>query len=151
MWYPRPRSNRITVDSILACILSNGWPASNSNIAVQGLLGCGEHGCLGLFERHEYKVVGSSNRFILYLGRWAKSYKHYICSPYLLIWWCRRCSRSQTRIVSESNRGSIQEGNIVKAINGDTTITTEKPWSRTNNKATRDNVIRYGSTVERGY
>ena len=40
-----------------------------------------EHGYLGLFERHEYKVVGSSNRSILYLGRWAESYKHDICSP----------------------------------------------------------------------
>ena len=75
------KSNRIIVDNILACILSRGWATSNSNIAVHGLLRCGEHGCLGLFERHEYKVVGSSNRSILYLGRWAESYKHDICSP----------------------------------------------------------------------
>ena len=26
-------------------------------------------------------MVGSSNRSILYLGRWAESYKHDICSP----------------------------------------------------------------------
>src|ERR1041384_1377773 len=37
-------------------------------MAKQGLLGCGGHGCLGLFQRHKYEVVGSSNRSILYLG-----------------------------------------------------------------------------------
>src|ERR1041385_7159723 len=45
------------------------WMSSEqSNIAEQGLLGCGGHGCLGLFERHEYEVVGSSNSSILHLG-----------------------------------------------------------------------------------
>src|ERR1041385_708849 len=75
---------------------------SNSNIAEQGLLGCGGHGCLGLFERHKYEVVGSSNRSILHLGASELKFISMIYAPpYLMRRRSRRCSRSQARIVSE--------------------------------------------------
>src|SRR4051812_44604226 len=44
------------------------WLSKQGTWPNNGLLGCVGHGCLGLFERHKYKVVGSSNRSILYLG-----------------------------------------------------------------------------------
>src|ERR1041385_3480544 len=76
--------------------------ASNSNIAEQGLLGCGGHGCLGLFERHEYEVVGSSNRSILHLdASELKVISMIYAPPYLMRRRNRRRSRSQARIVSE--------------------------------------------------
>src|ERR1041385_3077678 len=88
---------------------------SNSNIAEQGLLGCGGHGCLGLFERHKYEVVGSNNRSILHLGASElKVISMIYAPPYLMRRRNRRCSRSQARIVSESIRGSTQEVNTGK-------------------------------------
>src|ERR1041385_7564336 len=91
---------------------------SNSNIAEQGLLGCGGHGCLGLFERHEYELVGSSNRSILYLGASElKVISMIYAPPYLMRRRSRRRSRSQTHNVSESTRGSTQEVNTGKTIN----------------------------------
>ena len=39
------------------------------------------HGCLVLFWRHKYEVVGSSKRYILYLGKQAESYKVMIYAP----------------------------------------------------------------------
>src|SRR3954470_18600396 len=44
------------------------WSRKQCTWPNNGFLGCGGHGCLGLFERHKYEVVGSSNRSILYLG-----------------------------------------------------------------------------------
>src|SRR3954467_5098587 len=81
-----------------------------------GLLGCGGHGCLGLFKRHKYEVVGSSNRSILYLGT---SELKVICMiyapPYLMRRRCRRCRRSFTNShVFERSRGSTQEINTGK-------------------------------------
>src|ERR1041385_8400089 len=99
--------------------------ASNSNIAEQGLLGCGGHGCLGLFERHEYEVVGSSNRFILYLGTGElKVISMIYAPPYLMRRRNRRCSRSQAPNVFESTRGSTHEGNTRRSIDEQASITT---------------------------
>src|SRR3954470_14159558 len=93
------------------------WSRKQCTWPNNGLLGCGEHGCLGLFERHKYEVVGSSNRSILYLGTSElKVISMIYAPPYLLSSRCRRCSRSQARIVSEGNRGIKQEGNTGKAI-----------------------------------
>src|SRR3954471_11292862 len=91
------------------------WLSKQGTWPNNGLLGCGGHGCLGLFERHKYKVVESSNRFILYLGTSElKVISMIYAPPYLWRRRCRRCSRSQARIVSDSNRGSTQEGNTGK-------------------------------------
>ena len=57
------------------------WLSKQGTWPNKGLLGCGEHGCLGLFENHEYEVVGSSNRSILYLGKQAESYKAWYMHP----------------------------------------------------------------------
>src|SRR3954468_21409106 len=86
------------------------WLSKQGTWPNNGLLGCGEHGCLGLFERHKYEVVGSSNRSILYLGTSELKFKRMIYAPsYLMRRRSRRCSRSQTRSVSENTRGSTQE------------------------------------------
>src|ERR1041385_7947614 len=79
------------------------WMSSEqSNIAEQGLLGCGGHGCLGLFERHEHEVVGSRNRSILHLGASdLKVISMIYAPPYLMRRRNRRCSRSQARIISK--------------------------------------------------
>src|ERR1041385_1229623 len=45
--------------------------------------------------------------------------------------------------VSENTRGSTQEVNTGKAINGDASITKKKSRASNNKKATRDNAIRY--------
>src|SRR3954468_4611054 len=78
------------------------WLSKQGTWPNNGLLGCGGHGCLGLFERHEYEVVGSSNRSILYLGTSELKVLIMIYEPpYLMRRQFRRCSRSQTRNVSE--------------------------------------------------
>ena len=88
------------------------WLSKQGTWPNKGLLGCGGHGCLGLLWRHKYEVVGSNNRSILYLGKQAESYKVMIYAPPCLeIDGCRRCSRSQSRNISESNRESTEEGN----------------------------------------
>ena len=108
----------------------------------KGLLGCGEHGCLGLFERHEYEVVGSSNRSILQLGKRAESYKHDICPPYLLRRRFRRCSRSQLasspRVTAEHTRSKHWKGNQRRCI-----YYYEASISKKDQEATRDNALRY--------
>ena len=53
------------------------------------------------------------------------------------------CSRSQTRIVSESIRGSTQEGNTGKAIDEHASITTKQSQASKIKKATGDNTLRY--------
>src|SRR3954464_8572210 len=103
------------------------WLSKQGTWTNKGLLGCGGHGCLGLFERHKYEVVGSSNRSILYLGTSElKVISMIYVLPYLMRRRNRRCSRSQTRIVSENTRGSTQEVNTGKAINEDASITTKQ-------------------------
>src|SRR3954468_19608923 len=78
------------------------WLSKQGTWPNKGLLGCGGHGCLGLFERHEYEVVGSSNRSILHLGASdLKVISMIYAPPYLLRRRNRRCSRSPTRNVSE--------------------------------------------------
>ena len=72
---------------------------------------------MSLFERHEYEVVGSSNRSILHLGASElKVISMIYAPPYLMK--NRRLGRSQAPIVSESNRGSTQEVNTRKCIRG---------------------------------
>src|SRR3954470_15588362 len=93
------------------------WSRKQCTWPNNGLLGCGEHGWLGLFERHKYEVVGSSSHSILYLGTSELKFISMIYAPpYLMRIRNRRCSRSEARIVSESTRGSTQEGNTRKAI-----------------------------------
>ena len=85
------------------------------------------HGYLGLLRRHEYEVVGSNNRSILYLGKQAESYKVMIYAPPCLRYdGCRRCSRSQSRNISESNRESAEEGNTGKQTTNMLSITMEQ-------------------------
>ena len=121
-------------------------------MAKQRFAGLWEHGCLGLLWRHNYEVVGSNNRSILYLGKQAESYKVMIYAPPCLeIDDCRRCSRSQTRNASENIRGSTQEVNTGTAIKGDVAITTKQSQTGKDQEATRDTALRYGSTVESGY
>src|SRR3954469_10669954 len=92
------------------------WLSKQGTWPNKGLLGCRGHGCLGLFERHKYEVVGSSNRSIPYLGASElKVISMIYAPPYLM----RRRSegdvdRTQNRIVSERSRGSTQEGNTGK-------------------------------------
>ena len=50
-------------------------------MAKQRFAGMWGHGCLGLLWRHNYEVVGSNNRSILYLGKQAESYKVMIYAP----------------------------------------------------------------------
>src|SRR4051812_32277519 len=96
------------------------WLSKEGTWPNNGLLGYGEHGCLGLFERHKYEVVGSSNRSILYLGTSElKVISKIYAPPYLMRRRSQRCSRPQTRHVSENTRGSTQEGNTKWVINGD--------------------------------
>src|SRR3954462_13818959 len=109
-----------------------------------GLLGCGGHGCLGLFERHKYEVVGSSNPSILYLGTSElKVISMIYALPYLMRRRFRRCSRSQARIVSESNRRSTQEGNTGKAINDQASITTKQPQASTEQEGNMRHVDKF--------
>src|SRR3954467_13989203 len=90
-------------------------------------MGCGGHGCLGLFERHKYEVVGSSNRSILHLGTSElKVISMIYAPPYLMRRQNRRCSRLQARNVSKSTRGNTQEGNTGKAIDDQASITTKQ-------------------------
>ena len=99
---------------------------------------------MGLFERHKYEVVGSSNRSILYLGTSElKVISMIYAPPYLLRRRFRRYSRSQDRNVSEGIRESTQEVNTGKAINGDASINTKQTQQRNNKKETRDNALRY--------
>src|SRR3954466_5531881 len=111
------------------------WLSKQGTWPNNGLLGCGGHGYLGLFERHKYEVVGSSNRSILYLGTSElKVISMIYAPPYLMRRRSRRCSRSQTRNVSESTRGNTQEVNTRKEINGDAYITMKQ--SRASNDKT---------------
>src|SRR3954465_3089112 len=56
----------------------------------------------GFIDRHIYEVVGSSNRSILHLGASElKVISMIYAPPYLMRRRSRRCSRSQSRIVSE--------------------------------------------------
>src|SRR4051812_11793199 len=113
------------------------WLSKQGTWPNNGLLGCGGHGCLGLFERHKYEVVGSSNCSILYLGiSELKVISMIYAPPYLMRRRSRRCSRSQTRNVSESTRGSTQEVNTGKEINGYASITTKQSRARHNKNAT---------------
>src|SRR3954465_11986739 len=96
------------------------WLSKQGTWINKGLLGCGGHGCLGLFERHKYEVVGLSNHSILYQGTSEmKVISMIYAPPYLMIRRNRRCSRSKTRNVSKSTRGSTQEVNTRKTCNGD--------------------------------
>src|SRR4051794_17180599 len=93
------------------------WLSKQGTWPNKGLLGCGGHSCLGLFGRHKHEAVGSSNRSILYLGTSELKVISMICAPpYLMRRRSRRCSRSQTRNVSESTHGSTQEVNTGKTI-----------------------------------
>src|SRR3954464_2629302 len=94
------------------------WLSKQGTWPNKGLLGCGGHGYLGLFERHKYKVVGESNRSILYLGTSElKVISMIYAPPYLIRRRFQRCSRSQSHNVSENTRGSTQEVSTGKAIN----------------------------------
>src|SRR3954469_8407914 len=100
------------------------WLSKQGTWPNNSLLGCGGHSYLGLFERHKYEVVGSSNRSILYLGTSElKVISMIYAPPYLMRRRSRRCSRSQTRNIFESTRGSTQEINNGKTINEDASIT----------------------------
>src|ERR1041385_288743 len=89
--------------------------ARNSNITEQGLLGCGGHGCLGLFERHEYEVVGSINRSILHLGASELIVISMIYAPpYLMRRRNGRCVDHKLALYPRGSRGSTQEGNTGK-------------------------------------
>src|SRR4051812_27731091 len=113
------------------------WLSKQGTWTNNGLLGCEGHGCLGLFEGNKYDVVGSSNRSIIYLGSSElKVISMIYAPPYLMRRRCRRCSRSQTRNVSESNRGSTQEEKTRKAIDEQASISTKQSLSSIKNKAT---------------
>src|ERR1041385_1659879 len=73
------------------------WLSKQGTWPNNGLLGCGGHGWLGLFDRHKYEVVGSSNRSILYLGISEMEVISMIyAAPYLIRRRRQRCSRSQS-------------------------------------------------------
>src|ERR1041385_7649786 len=101
------------------------WLRKQGTWPNKDLLGCGGHGCLGLFERHKYEVVGSRNRSTLYLGTSElKVISMIYAPPYLMRRRSRSCCRSQARKVSEGNRGITQEGNTGKANDEKASITT---------------------------
>ena len=57
------------------------WLSKQGTWPNNGLLGCGDMTVWFYFWRHEYEVVGSSKRYILYLGKQAESYKVMIYAP----------------------------------------------------------------------
>ena len=57
------------------------WLSKQGTWPNNGLLGCGDMAVWFYFWRHEYEVVGSSKRYILYLGKQAESYKVMIYAP----------------------------------------------------------------------
>src|SRR3954463_10678911 len=103
------------------------WLSKQGTWPNNGLLGCGGHGCLCLFERHKYEVVGSINRSILYLGTSElKVISMIYAPPYPMRRRNRRCSRSLARNVYKSTRGSTQR-NTGKSIDEKLCITMKQP------------------------
>ena len=86
------------------------------------------HGCLG-FHMGGINISGGINQSFYPRTRHGelKVISMIYAPPYLMRRRSRRCSRSHVRKDSEGNHESTQEVNTEKAINGDTTITTELP------------------------
>src|SRR3954466_1396115 len=89
-------------------------------------------------------MVGSSNRSILHLGASELKFISMIYAPpYLMRRRNQRCSRSQARNVSGTNRGSTREGNTGKAIDKQASITTKQSRENNKKKTTRGNTLLY--------
>ena len=117
------------------------WLSKQGTWPTNGLLGCGDMAVWFYFWRHEYEVVGSSKRYILYLGKQAESYKVMIYAPPCLETTVAEGVDDRKASPPRVSAGAHEKG-ILEAINGDASITTKQ-----NNRHGKGDNSRHGTTI----